>query len=95
MMVLTAAMARDLRYAVALHQRAGDADALRTGRALARRGLVRVATVRYSNRRARWTPTLAGLAYVDRNFRGEPDPFREEAHAKVTARLAWQREIGA
>jgi hypothetical protein len=88
-------MARDLRYAVALHQRAGDADALRTGRALERRGLVRIANVRYTNRRARWSPTRAGLAYVDRNFRADPDPFRDEAHARVTRRLEWQRESGA
>jgi len=42
----------------------GDAIRLRTGRALARRGLVEVGNRWSANRYTRWRPTSAGIALV-------------------------------
>lgn len=93
MIALTSAMARDLRYAVALHQRTvgtydypkGALARLRTGHALARRGLVELANRQTANRWRGWRPTAAGMEYVEKNFRAADDPFRTEAAAKATA----------
>lgn len=65
-------MLRDLLAAVTLYRHTvgtydyphGDARALRTGPALARRGLVQVSNAGSANRRRRWLPTPDGLAYM-------------------------------
>ncbi len=79
--ILTPAMRRDLSAAVALYRRTvgsydyphGDATALRTGRALARLGLVTLANAHSANRRQRWRPTPDGLAYLAATGDG-PEP---------------------
>lgn len=76
MIVLTAAQAGDLRYLVALfritvgltRERHARGDSIRTGRALARKGLVQPAAAQFSNRVTTWVPTHAGIAYVELNF---------------------------
>lgn len=89
MIVLTPPMAGDLRYLVALFRlsvglamthRQVVGDSIRTGRALAARGLVTRAPEQFVNRVATWIPTPAGLFYVESNF----VPFDDCAMEAVT-----------
>lgn len=69
---LTQAMMRDLERCVMVYERtvgtfdyrSGADVGLRTGRALQRRGLVRVGNAGSANRCIRWLPTEAGIACV-------------------------------
>lgn len=94
MIVLTPAQAGDLRYLVALfrltigitHQKWALGDSIRTGRVLARKGLVEPARQRFSNRAGTWVPSRAGITYVETNF--VPfDAFHVEAIERAMATL--------
>lgn len=76
MIVLTSAQAVDLRYLVALYRlsvgftktQLAVGDSVRTGRTLARKGLVEPSARQFSNRVGTWVPTTLGIGYVERNF---------------------------
>lgn len=94
MIILTNSQARDLRYLVALHRlsvgittkRPALGDSIRTGRQLAKKGLVGFAEAQFNNRVATWAPTIDGIGYVEVNFRAH-DRFEAQAVARAIEAL--------
>lgn len=96
--MLTPAEARDLRYLVALFRLTfgitrkvvTEGDSIRTGRSLAKKGLVQPSGRQFTNRVKCWMPTTAGIGYVETNFVPR-DQFWEEALDRAKATLKFQR----